>query len=229
MPPHRLIQALRIARGVVSHGPTPLRLARMAILDFAAIQRTWELQSLIAEVRAIEPRIVVEIGTHRGGTFAVWAAIAHAAAHLISIDMPDPKDGLGTREPDVERLRTTLRPAQRMSTIRGDSHALDTLERLKELLGGQPVDFLWIDGDHSAEGVRQDVHMYAPLVRRGGLLALHDIQADPHTAPLNQVAGVWAELKRRYPYREYIDQDHSHGAGMGIGVLPVTETIRLEG
>jgi cephalosporin hydroxylase len=229
MVPHRLTQMLRVARSVLTHGPAPLRLAWSAIRDYGAIQRTWELQSLIAEVRALRPRVVVEIGTHRGGTFAVWGAVAHPAAHLVSIDLPDPSAGLGTSESDLELLLGTLQPAQRMTAIRSDSHAARTLDELQALLGGRPIDFLWIDGDHSADGVRRDLDMYAPLVRRGGIVALHDIHPDPTTTPLNQVAGLWNELKVRYPHREFIDQDHPGGAGMGIGVLPVGETIRSGG
>ena len=34
------------------------------------------------------------------------------------------------------------------------------------------IDFLFLDGDHSYEGVRRDFENYAPLVRPGGIVAL---------------------------------------------------------
>lgn len=37
-----------------------------------------------------------------------------------------------------------------------------------------PFDFLLIDGDHSRKGTLRDWVDYAPLVRRGGAVALHD-------------------------------------------------------
>jgi hypothetical protein len=37
------------------------------------------------------------------------------------------------------------------------------------------VDLLFIDGDHTYEGVKADYDLYGPLVRRGGVLAFHDI------------------------------------------------------
>jgi hypothetical protein len=43
-----------------------------------------------------------------------------------------------------------------------------TLARLKEALAGAPIDVLWIDADHTYEGVSQGMAMYAPLVRNGG-------------------------------------------------------------
>jgi 2-keto-3-deoxy-L-rhamnonate aldolase RhmA len=39
---------------------------------------------------------------------------------------------------------------------------------VKEVLGGQPLDYLFIDGDHTYEGVRKDFEMYGPLVRAAG-------------------------------------------------------------
>jgi predicted O-methyltransferase YrrM len=41
--------------------------------------------------------------------------------------------------------------------------------------GSVPVDLIFIDGDHSYEGVKQDFEIYAPLVRSDGLIAFHDI------------------------------------------------------
>lgn len=38
----------------------------------------------------------------------------------------------------------------------------------------QPLDLVWIDGDHSAEGVRSDWQLYEPLVRPNGIIAFHD-------------------------------------------------------
>ena len=93
--PHRSRQLYRIVRGVLSAGPKPLWLARRGIREHGAIQRTWELQSLLAEVRSLRPRTVVEIGTHRGGTLACWAVVAHPNAHLVSIDLPSMAGQLG--------------------------------------------------------------------------------------------------------------------------------------
>ena len=186
--------------------------------DYAAIQRTWELQSLLGDVARLRPRVVVEIGTHRGGTLFCWAKVSDPAAHLISIDLPDPAQGMGTTDADIARLRPLLRPEQRLTCLRGDSHEPSTLTSLVGALGGGPVDLLWIDGDHSDAGVRMDVKMYAPLVRAGGIVAMHDIQ-ESREFPANQVHHAWAELKQRFRAREYIDQPA--GGGMGIGVIDV--------
>jgi predicted O-methyltransferase YrrM len=36
------------------------------------------------------------------------------------------------------------------------------------------VDFIFIDGDHSYEGIRKDWQLYADKLRPGGIMALHD-------------------------------------------------------
>jgi cephalosporin hydroxylase len=199
-------------------GPGPPRLARRAIRDFAALQRTWELQSLVGEVRRLAPRVVVEIGTHRGGTLVCWAAVAAPAAHLVSIDMAtDEGIELGARDEDLARVRRRLQPAQTLTTIRGNSHDASTLARLTEALGGAPVDFLWIDGDHSYDGVKLDFEMYRSLVRGGGVIAFHDVRASDFWPSYGSPA-FWAEIRTRYRSHEYVAQTR-RGAGMGIGVL----------
>jgi len=42
---------------------------------------------------------------------------------------------------------------QKIHLIRADSHKVKTLEQAKAILGGKGIDFLFIDGDHSYDGV----------------------------------------------------------------------------
>jgi predicted O-methyltransferase YrrM len=49
------------------------------------------------------------------------------------------------------------------------------LDVIKNILDDRKVDFLFIDGDHTYEGVTRDFEMYSPLVKRGGIIAIHDI------------------------------------------------------
>jgi len=41
------------------------------------------------------------------------------------------------------------------------------------------LDFLFIGGDHTYEGVRMDFEMYSPLVRSCGIVVFHDIVPGP--------------------------------------------------
>jgi predicted O-methyltransferase YrrM len=47
----------------------------------------------------------------------------------------------------------------------------------------EPIDLVFLDGDHAYDAVRQDVLDWAPKVRAGGFLALHDVVHDVHDGP----------------------------------------------
>jgi cephalosporin hydroxylase len=215
-------QLTRVAAGVLRDGPIPLLVARRAIRQFDAIQRTWELQSLVALVRRMKPVTVVEIGSYKGGTLACWAAVAQPSAVIVGIDMPFPWVDKPAVAASIGRVRAMLRPAQRLTVMAADSHDAATLAGLREALAGAPIDVLWIDGDHTYDGVRQDVEMYAPLVRPGGIVALHDIQRSD-LFPDQKSDVYWQELKAHARTREFI-ADPTPGAGMGIGVIFVEES-----
>ena len=48
--------------------------------------------------------------------------------------------------------------------------------------GQTDFDFVFIDGDHSYEGLKGDWEGWAPLVKSGGIIALHDSvdSGEPH-------------------------------------------------
>jgi len=87
---------------------------------------------------------------------------------------------------------------------------------VRDILKGNELDFLFIDGDHTYEGVRADFMMYSPFVRDGGLIAFHDVA---ESGGSREVHRLWEELKPNYRHEEFI---HKTGSGaMGIGVLRV--------
>jgi predicted O-methyltransferase YrrM len=91
--------------------------------------------------------------------------------------------------------------------------------RLKSVLPGDgKVDFLFIDGDHSYEGVKSDFEMYSGLVRPGGLIVFHDICK--HAKAMGcHVDLFWEEVKNERRTREFVE-DANQGT-CGIGVIEV--------
>ncbi len=81
-----------------------------------------------------------------------------------------------------------------------------------------PFDWVFIDGDHSAEGVLSDVRLVLPLMKPGGLLLLHDIESPEGTA--TYPPGVlFRQMGEREGFRthEIIDpapQPVAHGIGV---------------
>lgn len=179
-----------------------------------SLQVLSEITALAREVAALKPQIILEIGTARGGTSLIWAHIAEKK--LITCDLLD-KKGFG----DLVRAFPPPGSQCEVSLMVGDSHSSEFLERVRKELDGEPVDFLFIDGDHTEAGVRQDYEFYSPLVRPGGLIAFHDI-VDDQPLETNQVQHFWKKLSPGKDIKEFIDDRNQ--CGFGIGVLRVPET-----
>lgn len=194
-------------------------LARAA-QQHGAMQKLRELAPLLALVRRLRPRVVVEIGTARGGTLYAWCRVAHPEATIVSIDLPGGRYGGGYADEDERVFERYAGDRQEIHFIRADSHEASTRARLEEILRGRPIELLMIDGDHTYEGVKQDFEMYAPLVAAGCPVVFHDIL--PH--PIEQECEVdrfWREVKEAYRHTEYVDSqpDREGRQWGGIGVL----------
>lgn len=177
-------------------------------------QRVSEMLALLHEVSGSALRAICEIGSDRGGTLALLADIAQPDALLISID---PAHHLARSAGYTEFAHHP----QRIVTLPADSHDESTLARVKQELSGQPLDLLFIDGDHSYEGVREDYRMYAPLLRAGGWIAFHDIV--PESADSDTYVGGVPRF-----FREHVQTHHRHVScliedsqqdGFGIGLV----------
>lgn len=185
-------------------------------LEIGCFQKADELSGLVRLVGELEPRAVLEVGTCRGGTLFSWCALAHPEALVLSIDMPGGDFGGGSTDEQAEEMRKQFpRPGQAFALLRGDSHEEFTLSVVKDALGGRQLDFLFIDGDHTYEGVKLDFEMYGPLVRPGGMIAFHDVLAHPDV-PECQVDQLWREIKDGYRHVEFVAEPDTWG---GIGVL----------
>ena len=177
-------------------------------------QITSEFLELAELAKKQQCKYLLEIGTYRGGTLFVFSQIAAANATVISVDFSTTLIGHFYRAGQEPLLRKFIRKGQSLFLLRKDSHKPETLASIEQALQGHKLDFLFIDGDHRYEGVRQDFEMYSPLVRSGGLLAFHDIAK---SGGVEEVYKFWDEVKRSYVHKEFI---HQTGKGaMGIGVL----------
>ena len=106
----------------------------------------------------LKPQLSIEIGRAEGGSLR---RIAEHSGEVISFDIVDPS-------PELSELSN-------VTTLTGDSHVLlrEALDRIAD--DGQLVDFVLVDGDHSAAGVRSDMIdlLNSPAVTNTVILA-HD-------------------------------------------------------
>jgi len=189
---------------------------RIELAPVVASQKLEELVPALERIAALPPRRVCEIGTSAGGTLYLLTRISEPDALIVSIDL--------TIAPHTVALRERLaRPGQRLVSIAGDSHSEETVTELERVLDGEKLDALFIDGDHSYDGVRADFERYAPLVRSGGIVALHDVNEDFRTKQgvdspsiSGDVPRYWRELKERYHTDELIADREQDGYGIGL-------------
>lgn len=168
-----------------------------------------EFAQLIATQR---PKCVLEIGTFRGGTLFVLARLSQPDATLISLDLPFSRFGSLMRKIQAPLFRSFTQSRQRLLLLREDSHSEETRSRVAKALDG-PLDLLFIDGDHSYDGVKSDFEMYSPLVHESGIVAFHDI-ANARTD--YGVGRFWNEVKNSFKHREIINLSDAQAPGIGV-------------
>lgn len=122
-----------------------------------------------------EDALVVEIGSYYGrSSVCLGLACLGTRRKLICIDPwvlteLGEFDIYGKWEANVVRCGL----AEHVVPLRGRSQ--DVLSRWGELVGGAPIDFIFIDGWHEYGPCLQDFQQAFSLVKQGGWIALHDV------------------------------------------------------
>jgi predicted O-methyltransferase YrrM len=219
----------------LSFGPRPQSLEE--IIDYCCdrpvlmAQVRSEILGLANLLKELAPKRSLEIGTNYGGTLLLLCALSVPRAKVISIDLPSGPFGGGYPLNKIPIFRRFPRFGQRLHLLRADSHAADTKVQVLRLLEGERLDYLFVDADHTYDGVSRDFQMYAPLVRSGGIIAFHDIVT--HTnARRNEVERFWNEIKQKYRHKEFVEHSKpgtvpvavtgAHMETSGLGVLFVS-------
>jgi len=174
-----------------------------------------EIKQLAKEVKELSPRIVLEIGTGNGGTLYIWSRYLETCQQIITIDLPGGPFGGGYPQTKIKFFKL-FAPNKKLFLLRGNSHSKEIYRRVSQILKHDKVDFLFIDGDHRYEGVKQDFEIYCKLIGSEGIVAFHDIVPGPP----EKVGGVprfWDEIKSDFSYIEIV-KDWKQG-GYGIGVI----------
>lgn len=160
-------------------------------------QHRGEIEPFARWLAARKPHHVIEIGTLHGGTATMFHAIASGT--IVSVDLPGGR--FGGADHGLDEGRCAARNAaikaacSRFVGILADSHDTATVAQVRRIIGGEQADLLFIDGDHTYEGVRQDCELFRPLVRPGGVIAFHDVLDTPmHRAAGCRVDRYWQEV-----------------------------------
>jgi predicted O-methyltransferase YrrM len=165
-----------------------------------------------------KPRYILEIGTARGGTLFLFARVASSDALIMSIDLPGGKFGGGYPNWRVPLYKSFAIQNQKLNLIRENSHAYSTFKMVEKMLEGNKLDFLFIDGDHSYDGVKADFEMYSKLVNKNGMIAFHDIFPGLATSG-GGVPIFWNEIKPNFKHLELGKNQKQAERGIGVAYL----------
>lgn len=164
-------------------------------------QNPEEFAALLVLLNRFAPhmRSYLEIGSASGGT----ARLVHrwtGFEYMCSID-----DGKHPRYGELAENFSDLP----IKHLRADSHS----DEAKTWLGDLLFDVVFIDGDHTADGVWQDVQLTRPHWEPSTLVVLHDIVA------CHGVNYAWlrgAEEGLWVPIASYVGQEKPLGIGVGL-------------
>ncbi len=132
--------------------------------------------------RSLKPATVVEIGSARGKSacFLGMALKENGAGRVYAIDPHtatawndvNSVDTFGEMQRNIERLGL----ADHVEIVRASSGVAATSWT-------RPIDLLFIDGDHTFDGVKSDWDLFSPFVTEFGVVAFHDTMWDRRPDP----------------------------------------------
>jgi predicted O-methyltransferase YrrM len=177
-----------------------------------------EYEELLSIYSKLKAKNVLEIGSLLGFSLKHFMHYAENGSTVISVDLPV-RDFCGSSDYRVQEQEHNYSVEWpkwaklnkiKLYLIKGMSQWERSLEQVKLITS--ELDFLFIDGNHMYEYVKKDFDMYSPLVKKGGIVALHDIAENEEGGVFN----YWNELKKNYKYHEIL---HSDKKEKGIGIL----------
>lgn len=181
----------------LSNAPRPAKY--LIWQDWAEWKAFLEFASNYFKSRGIEHPLVVEIGVMHNEQRTFYKELL--GAEHIGIDLQ------ANNAPDVA----------------GDSALPETAGKLAALLAGRDIDLLFIDGNHTYEGVKADAELYGPLTKH--LVAFHDVNGITYRN--GGVNGYFAEMAKAngyitavfHRYGETVSLERQEYVNMGIGVV----------
>lgn len=185
-----------------------------------------EVQRFHAFLRDRSPRVVCEIGTYSGGHFYLLSRSLPTVTTLIGLDL---------RVRNRALLRRLAPSNLDVHLIDGDSRSTPVRSAVDGALGGHQLDVLFIDGDHTYDGIRSDYLNYRDLVRDGGVIAFHDIVDDHLTrfgrktkAWTGDVPVFWRRIKPHAETFEFVADPEQDGFGIGALIHSTAKPIPPE-
>ncbi len=183
-------------------------------------------------VGRLRPRVIVELGTYSGSSFAAFCQAVEACG------LDTKCYGIDLWEGDMHMGHFDETLFREISAYVEENHPrVATLVRKDfnqavKQFDDNSVDLLHIDGMHTYEAVSNDFHTWLPKMSERGVILFHDVNVTyenlgPGSAPFG-VRKFFDRIKERYPHFEF-----SHCWGLGVLIVgprapaPVAELVGM--
>lgn len=159
-------------------------------------------------VNFINPKLIVELGTHYGCSFFSFAQSVkdnNLDCKLVAVDTWQGDEHAGFYNNKVYDMVN--------KTVKSYFSNLDislfkcTFDEALKNIEDNSIELLHIDGFHTYEAVKHDFTTWLPKLKENGVILMHDIAE--YTGYGSSV--FWAELKQQYPSFEF-----SQSWGLGV-------------
>lgn len=158
-----------------------------------------------------KPRRILEIGVREGGSLYQWIKHAEPGAEIVAIDLPGAMWGHHNTGNTERWLQWAADRGVNLSVYLSSSHDPEIM--LKVVKEHAPFDFVFIDGDHSLEGLVSDFLAFGNQTH--GIIALHDILPDITDSRIEGWK-LWRILRPLYTTDELISDDDQTSRGIGV-------------
>jgi predicted O-methyltransferase YrrM len=148
-----------------------------------------EEAALLSEL-ASGQQTVVEIGVYEGSSALVLCRVMSRGADLHLIDPFVDDSGWALPAGWGASASATRRVVARAGGPRVHWHVARSQDVGRRW--SEPVDVVFVDGDHSPDGVREDWEVWHPHVRPGGVVAFHDAK-EPESGPTRVIAELFPQ------------------------------------
>lgn len=131
------------------------------------LQRRREFAKMLSMARGLNPAVVMEIGADKGGSIYQWIKCLPTVRRAIACEI---------RGVPYANLFRSAFPQVDFMALPESSLLEANRDKIADFLGDDPIDCLFIDGCKAC--VDRDFTFYAPMVRPGGLVFIHDVNPD---------------------------------------------------
>lgn len=126
---------------------------------------------------------IVEIGCAFGGSSALLLSSKNSETRLHSID-PFVKDSMGplhaTKEKCKKNVKKAITTLKKQNSLQQwalhDDYSYNVAKTWSE-----PIDMIFIDGDHNYDAVKKDFENWFPFVKKDGFILFHDSRKEEGT------------------------------------------------